>query len=383
MNVKVRPAKGAFLPVILILAAVSVAGLSVMVWLSSKDEAPASGALVIYSSTDEDQFASVLAEFRRRNPAVRVIYKSLPAREVYDRTRQEIDRSEAGADLVISSSMDLQIKLVNDRYAQPYSSPHRAQLPNWAVWKNEAFAVTSEPIVIGYNKRAFASAGLPAGHDDLAALLHAQPSRFRDRIGLYDPGLSPTGYMYIRQDLHVDRDNWDLIGGIGRAGPRLFTSTKEMIERVSSGDLLLAYNIIGSYALQRAKADPDFGVIVPNDYVLVGSRVALITRLAPNPAAAQRFLDFILSSEGQRLLSLNNMIPLRSDVPPMENWPASVNQRAIHVGPALMADLDQVNRDRFFLKWKSSMARASGGPVPPKTMGGGTNETVSFNASVS
>lgn len=383
MNVKVLPAKGAFLPVLLVLVAVAVAGLSFMFWLSGKDAVPASGALVIYSSTDEDQFASVLAEFRRQNPAVRVVYKSLPAREVYDRTRQEIDRGEAGADLVISSSMDLQIKLVNDRYAQPYSSPHRAQLPNWAVWKNEAFAVTSEPIVIGYNKTAFAGVELPSGHDDLAALLHAQPLRFRDRIGLYDPGLSPTGYMYIRQDLHVDRDNWDLIGGIGRAGPRLFTSTKEMIERVSSGDLLIAYNIIGSYALQRAKADPDFGVIVPNDYVLVGSRVALITRSAPNPAAAQRFLDFILSSEGQRLLSLNNMIPLRSDVASLENWPASVNQRAIHVGPALMADLDQVNRDRFFLKWKSSMTRSPGGPATLQSKGGGTNETVSFNASVS
>lgn len=361
MMLKGRPVRGAFLlGVLLCTGAAALAAIAVNEW-SGREEDALTGALVIYSSTDEDQFAALLSKFREQNPGVRLVYKSLPAREVYQRTRDESNRGKTEADLVISSAMDLQIKLVNDRYAQSYSSPHRKRLPSWAVWKNEAFAVTSEPIVIGYNKRLIQPDAVPKSHDELAAQLNAEPAKFQSRIGLYDPALSPTGYMYIRQDLHVDKDNWDLIGGIGRADPRLFISTKDMIDRVSAGDLVLAYNIIGSYALQRATSDPNFGVIIPRDYVLVSSRVALIPRLAPNPAAARRFLDFMLSPQGQQLLSRSNMIPLHKDVAQADSYTVmnGANERVIHVGPALMADLDRINRARFFAKWTSSIG-ASG-----------------------
>lgn len=368
MNLKGRPGAGAFLLGFLVIAVAVAIAIFARGALSKRSPEP-SGTLVIYSSTDEDQFAGLLASFSKQNPSVRVIYKSLTAREVYDRTRGESDRNALGADLVISSSMDLQIKLVNDNYAQSYASPHRDQLPGWAVWKDQVYAVTSEPIVIGYNKRLLPAADVPTSHDDLAARLAASPARFEHRIGLYDPAQSPTGYLYINEDLHIDRDNWALIDGIGRTGPQLFTSTKDMIDRVSSGELLLAYNIIGSYALQRAKTDPNFGVIVPEDYVLVGSRVALIPRLAPNSHAAQRFLDFMLSSDGQKILSRNHMIPLRSDLARVDVGLGAANARAILVGPALMANLDTNNRGKFLAKWNTSIRSAGSKPAEDNPVG--------------
>lgn len=362
MTAKGRPQTGAILLLVAIAALAAYAvwrAVSPTAEQQLDQKAVREGAVSIYSSTDEAQFAALLTAFRTKYPKIRLDYASLTAREVYERTRREADSGKLGADLVISSAMDLQIKLVNDRYTQPYASPHRRFLPAWAVWKNEAFAVTSEPIVIGYNKRLLRETELPAGHDELAALLHGDPERFQGRVGLYDPADSPTGYLYISQDLHIDRDNWDLIGALGRAQPRLFTSTSDMMERVSSGDLLIAYNLIGSYALQRAEKDPNFGVVIPRDYVLVGSRVALIPRLATHPSAARVFLDFMLSREGQALLNKLHMVPLRPDVPRSDREMAGSNIRAIHVGPALMADLDSVNRNRFFSKWDTSIGAAN------------------------
>lgn len=316
-------------------------------------------ALTIYSSTDRAQFDDVVNAFARSHPGISIRYEALSAREVYERTRHEIDKGLTGADLVINSSMDLQIKLVNDGYAQTYASPQRGKLPNWAVWKNQAYAVSSEPIVIGYNKRLIAPADLPRDHDELASLLHRKADMFRGRVAMYDPTTSPTGYLFVTQDLHIDRDNWDLIASIGLVQPRLYTSTAAMIDDLKSGKLLLAYNLIGSYALDRARRDPDFGVIIPRDYVLVGSRVALIARNAEHPRAAQQFLDFILSSEGQTILAGHGMVPLRQDVARNDPLVGAGNIRAIHVGPALMAGVDQINRERFFTKWNSTV-RASG-----------------------
>ena len=319
-------------------------------------EAREEGRLIVYSTTDEAQYAPLLEVFRAEHPQIEIVYESLSADEVYSRFRRESDAGRPSADLLISSAMDLQVKLANDGYAQPYRSPERRFLPRWAVWKDEAFAVTAEPIVIGYNRRLLPATLRPRSHDDLAAILHANPDRFRGRVGTYDPARSPTGMLYFSQDLQTDGDSWDLIAALGRAEPRLFTASSEMMDQVSSGELLLAYNLIGSYALARAASDPNFGVIIPEDYALLMSRVAVVARNARHSAAARLFLDFMLSRRGQELLARQQMVPLRQDVGPASARRfAGANMREVTVGPALMANLDSMNRDRFLSNWQRNV----------------------------
>ncbi len=61
------------------------------------------------------------------------------------------------------------------------------------------------------------------------------------------------------------------------------SSTGTMMERVSSGENLIGYNILGSYAEARAKNDPSLGIAYPKDYVLVLSRVSFISQRANIP----------------------------------------------------------------------------------------------------
>lgn len=312
--------------------------------------------LVIYSATDEVEAADLLSAFHRAHPYISVDYRSLSARDVYGRFRGEADRGQHSADLLINSAMDLQIKLVNDGYAQRYNCPEKNELPDWAVWKNQAFAVSAEPIVIGYNAKLLRPNAVPSTHDELAALLHRDETALSGRIGSYDPQRSPTGYLYVSQDAQIDRDAWDLIGAVGRARPRLFESSKEMISKVSSGELVLAYNIIGSYAFERAAHDRNFRVVVPQDYVLMMSRVALIAKHATHPASAKLFLNFMLSREGQALLAKHHMTPVRVDMPTKDLALKRTNVRAIRVGPALMAGIDGMTFARFRRKWSEAVA---------------------------
>lgn len=312
------------------------------------------GKLVVYSTTDETEAAELLAAFRATYPYIEIDYQSLTARDAYGRFKAESDRGRTVADIVISSAMDRQIKLVNDRYAQAYSPAQRRALPEWAVWKDQAFAISAEPIVMGYNPRLLPTNLVPSSHDELASLLHRSPALFEGRIASYDPKLSPTGYLYVSQDVQTDRDAWDLISGIGRAKPRLFDSSKDMISKVSSGDLVLAYNIIGSYAFERSAHDPNFRVVVPRDYVLMMSRVALIARNSPHPASAKLFLDFMLSRRGQRLIAKHHMWPVRLDLPQPNEALRGTNVRSVRVGPALMAGIDTLTFARFVRKWNEA-----------------------------
>lgn len=50
----------------------------------------------------------------------------------------------------------------------------------------------------------------------------------------------------------------------------------EIIDGVAQGRYLIAYNVFGSYALDRAAEDPRIGVVAPRDYTLARSRAAMI-----------------------------------------------------------------------------------------------------------
>lgn len=318
-------------------------------------EANQEGRLSIYSTTDAREVDELLRDFRALYPQIIVDYADINSTEVYSRFIAEVAAKEGTADLLWSSAMDLQIKLVNDGYAQAYASPEKPNLPPWASWKNEAYGITAEPVVIVYNKRLVPASDVPRTRADLERLLVNNPA-YVGKVAMMNPERSGVGFLYITQDLQVTRDTWRLVRAMGRSRVQLYSSVGSILERVSAGDHLIAYNMIGSYALERAVRDPSIGVVMPSDYTLVASRIALIPADARHPAAAKLFLDYLLSKRGQTFLARKHMTPVRSDVEaPAGTHIDGANLRAIRVGPELLANLDQIKRLRFLREWRSAL----------------------------
>jgi iron(III) transport system substrate-binding protein len=321
--------------------------------------AKAERTIVIYSTTDRREAAGLLAAFKRRYPFIQVDYRELSSVGLVRTFLGEVRSRRPTADLLWSAAMDLQIKIVNDGYAQGYASPEKPNLPPWAVWKNEAWGVTAEPVVIAYNRNLVPRADVPRSHGDLTRLLRAKPDFYRGRVGTYDPARSSAGYLFLAQDLQTSRDTISLMEALGQSRVSLFETGSEMLARLSTGRLLIAYNSIGSYALERQQEDRTIGVVMPSDYTLVMSRIALIPKAARHPNGAKLFLDFMLSRQGQTQLALRHMTPVRADVPgrPGARAPAAT-ARAIRIGPSLIVNLDQLKRKRILRQWNAALAGA-------------------------
>jgi len=311
--------------------------------------------LSIYSTTDAREVAELLRDFRSMYPQLRVEYADLNSTELYSRFIAEVAAKEGTADILWSSAMDLQIKLVNDGYAQAYASPEKPNLPAWAIWKNEAWGTTGEPVVMVYNKRLMPAADVPQTRADLERLLTTNPA-YRGKVATFNPERSGVGFLYITQDLQVTRSTWRLVRAMGSADVQLYSSAGAMLERIASGEHLIGYNMIGPYAFERHARDASVDVILPQDYMLVASRIALIPADARNPAAAKLFLDYLLSKRGQARLANRFMTPVRSDVPSttMAAYDAQ-RTRAIRVGPELLANLDQIKRLRLLKEWRNAL----------------------------
>ncbi|MBR0752419.1 ABC transporter substrate-binding protein [Bradyrhizobium jicamae] len=317
------------------------------------DAARPQARLVVKGTTDHSEVTDIIAAFMKRNPEVLVQYSKVLSTELFD-DAVKYPTAKGAADVIWSSSMDLQIKFANDGYAAEYRSPEAEGIPAWARWKDRAYGITAEPVVIVYNKRLLREGLVPKDHADLLRLLTDHLAVFRGKIGTYDPEISGTGLLFITQDVRITAQTWKLVAAMGRAGVRLFASSDPMIDRVGSGELLLAYNVLGSYALERAKREADLGVIFPSDYMLLLSRIAVIPQAAAQPELARRFLDFMLSQNGQSLLASHSLGSVRDDMKPAIPGYAGAAKalRPIALNIDLMTYLDQAKRQRFLKDWK-------------------------------
>ena len=242
-----------------------------------------------------------------------------------------------------------------------YLTAQASKLPAWANWKNEAFGTTFEPIVFVYNKRLLKADEVPQTHADLVKMLKANPTRYMGKLTSYDPERSGVGFNYITEDAVNNPGLWEMAKAFGSVKIKLYTSTGAMMERIQSGEHLIGYNMIGSYALARMKKDPSLGVVYPKDYTLVMARIAIIPKAAKHPNAAKVFLDYLLSARGQDILANHCMLfAIRSGVTG-EATESNLEKllgkslRPIHVGPGLLTYLDQTKRLDFLKKWQQAV----------------------------
>jgi iron(III) transport system substrate-binding protein len=321
------------------------------------------GKVVIYSSTDSASVEPLLQDFKSLYPFLQVEYNDLNTTEVYNRFLAETAAGTGTADLLWSSAMDLQLQLVTKGNALTYASPEISGLPKWAVYQNQAFGTTFEPVSIAYNKRLLPADAVPQTHSDFLKLIKEKPDVFKEKIATFDPEKSGVGFLMMTQDAKVFPQFWDLVKALGSSGTKVYTSTGAMLEKVGSGEHYLAYNIIGSYVLLRQKKDPSMGLILPKDYTLVFSRIAFISKTARNPNAAKLFLNYLLSKRGQTVMSEKSLVySIRSDVTGHVTAAGLTKDvgktlHPISVNTEILAGLEQKPRLDFMKQWQAAMKR--------------------------
>lgn len=329
------------------------------------DGAKKEGKVVLYASTDAAAARSLIKDFEAAFPGVKVEYNDMNSTEMYNRFVSERAAGTASGDVLWSSAMDVMVKLVNDGYALAYSSPESTALPDWARFQKQAYGTTYEPIGFVYNKRLLQPNEVPQTHADFAKLLKAQPDKFKGKVTTYDIEKSGAGFLFLSQDDRAGgKGAWDVVRAMGQSGVRLQSSTGTMMERVSSGENLIAYNQILSYAYNKAKKDPSIGYAYPKDYTLVISRVTLISQDAKHPNAAKLWTDYVLSKRGQTLIANEaGLFAIRSDVTGEATISHLTKQlgdslKPVPIGASLLVYLDQAKRLEFLKQWKAALQGA-------------------------
>ncbi|MDT1063075.1 ABC transporter substrate-binding protein [Paracoccus sp. CPCC 101403] len=353
----------ALLPAIAAFLALSVATSGAQTVLFPAPSGTSAREIVVYSSLDNDLAAPLLQAFQARHPDLAVRYDNLLTGELHERIVRETRQGTGTADFAFSSAMDLQIKLANDGFARAVVTPDTPDWPDWANWRDTAYALTFEPAVFAYHKPSFAGQEPPATRADLVRWIAGHPDQARGRIGTYDIARSGVGYLFMARDQELYPGIWSVVQAMGRAGVQQFPTSSALLERISDGRLAIGYNLLGSYAADWARRHPDVGLILPRDFTVVVSRVALVPAAARHPELGAELLSFLMSPEGQTLLSRTLRLSAVSLEVAGQQSPAGGMQdlaglrlKPVPVSPGLLAYLDQATRAKLLARWTEAIS---------------------------
>lgn len=313
--------------------------------------------ITLRSTTDLAIFAPVVDTFIAANPDVHITYEQWGSNDLYALTQAEC-MGEPRADLVISSAVQQMVALVNAGCAEAHQMT--SPIPDDLNWRDELWGVTREPAVMVYNRILVPREQVPLSRFDLLDLLRPENSPYHGRVATYDIETSGLGYLLAYADSLQATTFGALMESFGRSSAVATCCSAEIIDAVAKGDYLIAYNVLGSYALERAGRDRRLGIIAPSDYTLILSRAAMIPKGAQNAAAAAGFVDFLLGNAGRSALEDALLFaPLSATEGALIEAPEAIEsvERVIPLNPTLLIALDDHKRMLFTTLWRDAFPK--------------------------
>lgn len=299
--------------------------------------------LRVISSTDIDVFAPILTGFLAQNPGISIDYAVAGSSDIVTL----ISDCPDCFDVVISSAMDLQLKLANDGLARRLSNLDQ---PDSVQWRQSLFGFTLEPATIVLNRAAFAGRTVPETRQQLIEAMRNDPEHFRGKLGTYDVRLSGLGYLFATQDARTSETYWRLMEVFGSLEAQLYCCSGDMIDDLAGGDLFVAYNVLGSYASTRPDLRDRLAIITPRDFATTMMRTVLVLDTTRQEGAATDLVAYLAS--GRWADTGRPGYPL----PSIDGRDTS-GLNVVTLEPGLLVYLDRLKRKLFLEAWSSAVLR--------------------------
>jgi iron(III) transport system substrate-binding protein len=260
-----------------------------------------SGTLVIYSGRSEPLIQPVIDAFRAQYPNVEVLLKSGSNSQMANALLEEQANSQA--DLFITTEIFTIQTLASQGLFQPYRPANAALLPADALGADDLWVgVTRRTRVIMYNTALVSPEEAPKSLMDLT------DPKWKGQIAAAGStnGSMQAQIAVMQSALGVaETENW--LQGLVANDVTFFGGHTDVRKAVGAGEFKLGLVNHYYYYLQAAEGSP-VGMVVPDQQAgglgLISNLTAAgITAGAKNPQAAQAFVDFLLSAEGQKLFA--------------------------------------------------------------------------------
>jgi len=224
--------------------------------------------------------------------------------------RLEAEKSNPQADVIVLADWSVAIGMKQDGLLQAYAAPEMATIP--AQFKDaENFYAASGISLLGiaYNTKLVTTP--PSAWTDLAA------PDFAGAVTMPDPAFSGSAMDLVTGLMEKTGEDqmWSLFTQLKQGGLLVAGSNAQASNPVLTGARKAIFGAV-DYLIYQAKIKGEpIDISYPTSGTVASPRPVMILKGAPNLGEGQRFVSFMLSVEGQKLIADQLIVPARSDVP--------------------------------------------------------------------
>ena len=272
-----------------------------MVFVSSA--AMAGEKLTVYTSMKDSLIGALKDEFLKKNPDVQFDAYVAGAGKLMAKIAAERESGKLVVDVLWHSEVPDFYQLKKDGVLQPYKSPNMKYVES-PVEDPEGYFTPARNGTLGivYNTRFIKKA--PKSWKD------ALGKDFKGAFGVADPALSGTAYGSVAALSKLY--GWKYFEDLQKNGGILGKGSGQVIDDTAMGDLLGCIGV-DYITMAKVKKGATLAMAYPKETIVLPSPVAIM-KGTPNLPAAKRFVDFLLSKEGQQIIANNYTLPVRTDV---------------------------------------------------------------------
>ena len=260
--------------------------------------------LMVYTSMKESLIGSLRDAFVKKYPDIAFDYYSAGAGKLMAKIAAERQSGKMTVDVLWHSEVPDFYKLKQDGLLEKYVSPEAKYMKSPVTDPDSYFTPARlATLGIAYNTKKVTIP--PKGWDDLL------DPRFKGGFGIANPAISGTAFVSVA--MMVNAMGWEYFEKLAKNGAIVGQGSGQVVDDTASGDLLAAL-AVDFITIDKIKKGAYLGLVFPKEFPVMPSPVAIM-KGTPNRKAAERFIDFLLSKEGQTILMGSGTLSIRSDVP--------------------------------------------------------------------
>ena len=264
----------------------------------------------IYSIIHEEETQALTELFTKRTGIPAAFLRASTGELV---NRVIVERDNPQADILLGGATSYHIQADAAGALESYSSPLTKNLPPYAVASDATwtgFCVLTLGIGINESRyrEKFGNIPEPKTWEDLL-----NPA-YKGEIVMTNPIASSTAYLFLQDQLQRlgEEKGWDYLLRLAPLVGQFPDSGSAPAKLIGTGEYALGVSYIHALAKYRAEGF-DVKTVAPPQSVGDVDCVSIM-KGAKNMDAAKKFVDFVLSSEAQELMSsINFAIPVNPD----------------------------------------------------------------------
>ncbi|HEV8244034.1 MAG TPA: extracellular solute-binding protein [Nitrospirales bacterium] len=285
----------------------------------------ASDRLVIYSGRKEKAIKPVVETFTKQT-GIQVDLKIGKTSGLANEIRME--KAHPRGDLFISTESGIMEVLAKDGLLDPYQSAATKAIPDEFKSVTGAWTgISGRARILLYNKNLIAEKEAPK------SILELTDPKWKGKLAISGTRERTTlAWAAWLVAIKGEAFTKDYIAKLQTNGLKILTDNTEVWQGVGRGEFAIGLTNSPNYYLAKQNNLP-VGVVYPDQEAgglgtPINSNAAAVIKGAANPEAARKFIDFLLSQEGQRILVTQDYeIPLIAEADTGEVLPAKAIKR--------------------------------------------------------